>query len=184
MSDSKKVVFQAVRHAWVSRSDDELREAERIVTKALGDLPLDFQALAVVSNIFRAATASRAYLERTVLAKHRLSWSAFVSLFVLRVWGELELRELAREVGVTPGTLSGVVDTLERRKFVKRVAHPTDGRRVIIRPLAAGRRALESVVVLFNEQESFITKELDTTERDELARLLRRVLRTLDEADS
>lgn len=153
------------------------------MAEVLGDLPLDFQALAVVSNIFRAATAARAYLERTVLAKHRLSWTAFVSLFVLRVWGELELRELAREVGVTPGTLSGVVDTLERRRFVKRVPHPTDGRRVIIRPLAAGRRALEAVIVRFNEEESFITKELGADGRDELARLLRRVLRTLDDTE-
>lgn len=167
-----------------SQSDDDLRAAERMVAAELGGLPLDFQALAVVSNIFRAATASRSYLERTVLAQHELSWSAFVGLFVLRVWGELELRELAREVGVTPGTLSGVVDTLERRKLVKRVPHPTDGRRVIIRPLAAGRRTAESVVVRFNEQEAFITKELDAAERDELARLLRRVLRTLDEVDS
>jgi DNA-binding MarR family transcriptional regulator len=64
------------------------------------------------------------------------------------------------------------------------VAHPSDGRRVIIRPMAAGRRALESVIVRFNEQESFITKELTAAERDELARLLRRVLRTLDDAEA
>lgn len=170
-----------MRRAFGEGSDGDLRAAERAVAVALGELPLDFQALAVVSNIFRAATAARAHLERTVLSAHRLSWTAFVSLFVLRVWGELELRELAREVGVTPGTLSGVVDTLERRRFVKRVAHATDGRRVIIRPLAAGRRALEAVIVRFNEEESFITKELGAGGRDELAQLLRRVLRTLDD---
>lgn len=164
--------------------DDDLRAAELNVAEALGDLPLDFQALTVVSNIFRTATAARSHLERTVLAKHRLSWSAFVSLFVLRVWGDLELRLLAHEVGVTPGTLSGVIDTLERRAFVKRVAHPTDGRRVIIRSTPAGVTAVESVIVAFNQEESFITKELSATDRGELARLLRRVLRTLDGADS
>ena len=164
--------------------DDDLRAAELNVAEALGDLPLDFQALTVVSNIFRTATAARSHLERTVLAKHRLSWSAFVSLFVLRVWGDLELRLLAHEVGVTPGTLSGVIDTLERRAFVKRVAHPTDGRRVIIRSTPAGVTAVESVIVAFNHEESFIPKELSATDRGELARLLRRVLRTLDGADS
>lgn len=165
-------------------SDDDLRAAERTVATSLGDLPLDFQALAVVSNIFRTATAARSHLERTVLANHRLSWSAFVSLFVLRVWGDLELRQLAHEVGVTPGTLSGVIDTLERRKFVKRVSHPTDGRRVIIRATAAGVTAVESVIVLFNQEESFITKELSAVDRAHLARLLRRVLRTLDNVDA
>ena len=165
-------------------SDDDLRAAERTVATSLGDLPLDFQALAVVSNIFRTATAARSHLERTVLAKHRLSWSAFVSLFVLRVWGDLELRQLAHEVGVPPGTLSGVIDTLERRKFVKRVSHPTDGRRVIIRATAAGVTAVESVIVLFNQEESFITKELNAVDRAHLARLLRRILRTLDDVDA
>ena len=167
-----------------SDSDDDLRAAERNVAAALGDLPLDFQALAVVSNVFRTATAARSHLERTVLAKHRLSWSAFVSLFVLRVWGDLELRQLAHEVGVTPGTLSGVIDTLERRTFVKRVSHPTDGRRVIIRSTAAGVTAVESVIVRFNQEESFITKELSPDDREELARLLRRILRTLDDLDA
>jgi MarR family transcriptional regulator, organic hydroperoxide resistance regulator len=165
-------------------SDDDLREAERAVATSLGDLPLDFQALTVVSNIFRTATAARSHLERTVLAKHRLSWSAFVSLFVLRVWGDLELRQLAHEVGVTPGTLSGVIDTLERRTFVRRVSHPTDGRRVIIRATPAGVTAVESVIVRFNQEESFITKELSSDDRADLARLLRRILRTLDEIDA
>ena len=101
---------------------------------------------------------------------------------MLRVWGELELRQLAHEVGVTPGTLSGVIDTLERRTFVKRVSHPTDGRRVIIRATAAGVTAVESVIVRFNQEESFITKELSADDRADLARLLRRILRTLDDA--
>ena len=165
-----------------SDSDGDLRAAERSVAAALGDLPLDFQALAVVSNVFRTATAARSHLDRTVLAKQRLSWSAFVSLFVLRVWGDLELRQLADEVGVTPGTLSGVIDTLERRSFVRRMAHPTDGRRVIISATAAGVTAVESVIVLFNQEESFITKELSAVDRAHLARLLRRILRTLDDA--
>jgi DNA-binding MarR family transcriptional regulator len=173
-----------VPRAFRSQDDDELRAAERTVTQALGDLPLDFQALLAVSNIFRAATAARAHLERTVLSEHRLSWSAFVTVFVLRVWGDLESRQLAEEVGVTPGTLSGVVDTLERRGFVKRSPHTSDGRRVVVKATTKGCKALDSIFVRFNEEEMFITKELSGAERAELARLLRRVLRTLDAADA
>jgi MarR family transcriptional regulator, organic hydroperoxide resistance regulator len=173
-----------VPRAFGNQNDDELRAAERTVTEALGDLPLDFQALLAVSNIFRAATAARAHLERTVLSEHRLSWSAFVTVFVLRVWGDLDSRQLAEEVGVTPGTLSGVVDTLERRGFVRRGPHTTDGRRVVVKATAKGRKALDSIFVRFNQEEMFITKELSGAERAELARLLRRVLRTLDAADN
>ena len=179
-----RVRFRVVPRAFRSQDDDELRAAERTVTEALGDLPLDFQVLLAVSNIFRAATAARAHPERTVLSEHRLSWSASVTVFVLRVWGDLESRQLADEVGVTPGTLSGVVDTLERRGFVKRAPHTSDGRRVVVKATAKGRKALDSIFVRFNEEEMFITKELSGAERAELARLLRRVLRTLDAADA
>ncbi len=163
--------------------DDDLRDVERAVRDALGELELDVQALLAVSNVFRAATALRAHLERTVLSEHRLSWSAFVTLFVLRVWGEQESHRLAAEVGITPGTLSGVVDTLERRGLVRRRPHRTDGRRVLVRPTAAGLRTVNAVMPRFNAEEIVVTSGLDAAERRELSRLLRRVLRTLDELD-
>jgi MarR family transcriptional regulator, organic hydroperoxide resistance regulator len=169
-----------VSGTFANHHDDDLREVERAVSEAMGEMALDVQALLAVSNVFRAATALRAYLERSVLHEHRLSWSAFVTLFVLRVWGAQESHRLASEVGVTPGTLSGVVDTLERRGLVARCAHTTDKRRVVVKPTASGLRVVNSIMPRFNEQEVFVTSDLDAAERDELSRLLRRILRTLD----
>jgi DNA-binding MarR family transcriptional regulator len=175
------VGFPLVPGGLSDHHDDDLREVERTVSEALGELPLDVQALLAVSNVFRAATALRTYLERSVLNEHRLSWSAFVTLFVLRVWGEQESHRLAAEVGVTPGTLSGVVDTLERRGLVVRRGHRTDGRRVLVKATGKGFRAVDSIMPRFNEQEVFVTRDLADGEREELSRLLRRILRTLDD---
>ena len=50
-----------------------LTETERQVSERLSHMTLDFQAMAVTSNLFRAATAIRNHLERTVLAQHDLS---------------------------------------------------------------------------------------------------------------
>ena len=75
--------------------NDQLVEAERLIRDRMAYLDLDFPALAAVSNIFRAATAVRNHMEREVLAGHTLSWSAFVVLFVLRVFGQQESRDLA-----------------------------------------------------------------------------------------
>ena len=47
-----------MRRAMGGPGDDDLRAAERSVAAALGDLPLDFQALTVVSNIFRTISAA------------------------------------------------------------------------------------------------------------------------------
>ncbi|MCY7324603.1 MAG: MarR family transcriptional regulator, partial [Microbacteriaceae bacterium] len=59
-----------------------LAETERQVHDRLGGLPLDYSAMAVASNLFRAANAVRNHLERSVLAQHNLSWTGFVVLWV------------------------------------------------------------------------------------------------------
>src|SRR5687768_11351355 len=172
-----------VASPFTTDDDDELRDAELAVTTALGSLSLDFHALLAVTNIFRAATAARNHMEGTILVDHQLSWSAFVSLFVLRVWGPQESHRLAAEAGITGGTLTGVLNTLERRGLARRKAHATDGRRVIAEATAKGRRVVDSIMPLINREETLITRELSIAERDELSRLLRKVLRTLDDVD-
>jgi DNA-binding MarR family transcriptional regulator len=166
--------------AFSSDDDAELRQAERDVTAAFVDRSFDFSALLAVSNIFRAATAVRNHMEREVLSEHQLGWSAFVVLFVLRVWGAKESNEVAAEAGITGGTLTGVLNTLEKRGLVKRKPHPTDGRRLIVSPTAKGRKAVDAIMPVFNQHEAIVTSGLDAADRVALSRLLRTVLRTLD----
>jgi len=59
-----------------------LNETERQVENKLSGMTLDFDSMAAISNIFRAANATRNYLERTVLGPHELSWTGFVVLWV------------------------------------------------------------------------------------------------------
>jgi MarR family transcriptional regulator, organic hydroperoxide resistance regulator len=92
---------------------DDLLPAERKVIEKLGHLPLDFRAMAAVSNLFRASAAIRRKMENEVLAADRLSWTSFVVLWVLWVWGEMESRDLAAAVGISRPTSTGVVTTLE-----------------------------------------------------------------------
>lgn len=157
-----------------------LRQAERDVAAAFGDQPLDFGALLAVSNIFRAATAVRNHMERSVLKDRALGWSAFVVLFVLRVWGPGEPNQLAADAGVTPGTLTGVLTTLERRGLLTRAAHETDGRRLTITLTRSGRRAVDQIMPVFNQHESQVTAGLTTRQRTQLSSMLRTILRTLD----
>ena len=63
-------------------SPHTLAETEEQVAGKVGALPLDVEAMAAISNLFRAANATRNYLERSVLAASGLSWTAFVVLWV------------------------------------------------------------------------------------------------------
>ena len=110
----------------------DLVRAEHDIRQRIGDQPLDFAAMAAVSNIYRAANVIRNHMERKVLAGEDLSWAAFRVLFVLWIWGDQQTRYLADEAGVTKGTLTGVLKTLEKRGLARRRTHAGDGRLVLV----------------------------------------------------
>lgn len=168
---------------FASHDDRDLVRAERDVRLAFTGLDLDLRALAAVSNIFRAATAVRNHMESRILEPHELSWSAFTTVFVLRVWGEMDARSLANEAGVTAATLTGVMKTLEGRQLLKRRSDRDDGRRVMVSLTAKGKKVVDDIMPAFNRHEALVTQALTEPELDDLARFLRVVLRTVDAVD-
>ena len=114
----------------MSGAGRELPDVEREVLDRTAHLDLDQRAMAIVSNVFRASTAIRRHMEGRVLAESGLSWTAFVALWCLWIWGEMESRDLAAAVGITKPTATGVVSTLERRGLAARRRSPDDGRMV------------------------------------------------------
>ncbi len=157
--------------------DDDLLPDERKVVQELGHLPLDFRAMWAVSNLFRASAAIRRHMEAKVLSADRLSWTSFVAMWVLWVWGEMESRDLAAAIGVSRPTSSGVVTTLEGRGYVRRSKTAEDGRLVRVRLTPAGRRKIERLFPRFNAEEVALTTHLDREQQEELAALLRSMLR-------
>jgi DNA-binding MarR family transcriptional regulator len=162
-------------------STDPLVPEEADVLARVGALPVDLGAMAVCSNIFRAAQATRAHLAHGVLRRHDLSWAGFSTLFNVWVWGPMETRALAESMGVARPTVSGVADTLERRGLVRRESDARDRRLGRIAATADGERLIESLFPEFNAGESVLTAGLDDDERATLARLLRRVIHNAKE---
>jgi len=63
------------------------------------------------------------------------------ALDLLEQRGQMSAGELARESGLTTGAITGVVDRLERAGYARRVADPSDRRRVLIEPTPKARTA-------------------------------------------
>jgi DNA-binding MarR family transcriptional regulator len=156
---------------------DDLLPAERKVTEALEGLPLDFRAMAAVSNLFRASAAIRRHMEAKVLADDRLSWTSFVVLWVLWVWGEMESRDVAAAVGISRPTSTGVVTTLERRGYVRRARNAEDGRLVRVSLTEAGLAKITELFPRFNAEEVEVTAHLLPEQQEALASMLRSMLR-------
>lgn len=161
-------------------TDEQLLPAERRVLERLGHLPLDFRAMWAVSNLFRASAAIRRHMESKVLADDRLSWTSFVAMWVLWVWGEMESRDLASAVGISRPTSTGVVTTLERRGYVRRRKNAEDGRMVRVSLTDRGRRKIEQLFPRFNAEETLVTSHLSVKQQDAMATMLRSMLKTAE----
>jgi MarR family transcriptional regulator, organic hydroperoxide resistance regulator len=161
-------------------SADGLLPAERKIMEELGHLPLDFRAMWAISNVFRSSTALRRHLEATVLAPDRLSWTAFTAMWVLWIWGEMESRDFAAAVGISRPTATGVLSTLQGRRFVRRRKAAEDGRIVLVSLTPSGRRTIEALFPRFNAEEAKVAAALSEEEQDGLASTLRTLLRGME----
>jgi DNA-binding MarR family transcriptional regulator len=157
-------------------------ETERAVSGRLGGLDLDFRAMTAVQNLYRAASAIRNHFEQTVLAEAGLSWTGFVVLWVTWIWDSLETRDVAEEAGISKGTLTGVVKTLESKGLVRRVPMPADGRLVLVQITGPGRELMLRLFPQVNAAEVYVVSPLKPGEVGELAAALRRILTHLEGA--
>jgi len=158
-----------------------LSATEEAVNRRLGSIPVKREALAAVSNLYRAATAVRQHLENSALRAADLTWSAFVVLWVVWIWEEIETRHTAAEAGISKGTLTGIIKTLEGRGLIERRQHPDDGRLALLRLTPEGVALMERLFPAFNAEEQFVVEALDDAEAVHLADTLRRIVAHLEE---
>jgi DNA-binding MarR family transcriptional regulator len=117
--------------------------------------------------ILRAMTASA--------AEEGVTLQQFSVLGVLARVGLVPMSRLSTELHVTPPNITGVVDRLERKELVKRLASPGDRRKKEIQLTAKGESLYESVR---NGYSATIQESLDALTREEqeiLAKLLRKL---------
>src|SRR5262245_18443108 len=157
-----------------------LGETERAVRGRRGGIPLHWEQMHAAANLHRAAAAVRLQFENSVLRRPELTWTVFVVLWVVWIWDELETRQVAAEAGITKGTLTGVVKTLETRGLVTRLRHQTDGRLVLLSLTRTGKQLMEGLFPAFNAEEVFVTERLTATECTALADLIRAVITQLE----
>lgn len=160
-----------------------LAETERTAEARLNGLPVDFEAAAAVSNLFRAANSVRNHMVRTVLAPLDLTWTGFVTLWVAWIWGSAETRVIAEEVGVSKATLSGVLNTLEARGLLVRTAAVEDKRLVHVSLTPAGTSLIRKVYPKINREEAFATRMLSARGKQQAAKYFRKIAEATEQLD-
>ncbi len=155
---------------------DALSEAEADIRQRLAGSPVNLEVQRSISNLYRAASVVSRRAEREILAGLGLSWSAFVSMWVLWVWGEMDATQLANEVGLTPGTVTGVRKGLERQGLIETRKGEDDGRKVFIQLTHEGSSQFGELYPRFNKWSAELFANLSDEQTTVLADLLQGVI--------
>ncbi len=149
--------------------------------RARPDLNVD--AIGVTARLARlhAVVAPR---QAEVIERYGVRGTDFAVLATLvRLSDEdVSQRRLGLELGLSPGTISLRIDRLVGRGLVERRADPDDGRGAVISITERGRERFEASAPEHLAGARELLAGLSDRERDELARLLGKLLYTLEEA--
>jgi DNA-binding MarR family transcriptional regulator len=96
-------------------------------------------------------------------------------LGLLRDNGALSPSDLGQRLIVTRATVTGVVDSLERRGYVRRTPNPADRRSLLVELTPGGRRVVQEVRTLIHRNEKAWMSQLSDTELRAYIELLHRV---------
>ena len=166
------------------RVSESLIHEELDIMERVSGLPIDPQALAVMSNVWRASQAFRKAMEQEILRDYNLTFSSFSTLFIVWIWGPIEMSAIASSQSVARSTISSTVNGLEKKELVKRqhVGKDGDGRSIQVELTPTGRTLIEEVFPKFNEGEKRFVEGLTTEEAETLAYLLRKLLKSQNSA--
>lgn len=158
-------------------------EVDRIVAAWRRERPdLDVAPLEVLSRVSRLARHLD-LMRRGAFARAQLDPWEFDVLSALRRAGEpyqLSPGTLVAQTLVTSGTMTNRIDRLEERHLVERLPAPGDRRGVLVRLTDAGARRVDAAMGDLLDLERALLTDLPVSDREELAGLLRVLVRHFD----
>jgi MarR family transcriptional regulator, lower aerobic nicotinate degradation pathway regulator len=136
----------------------------------------DAEGLDVVDGLVQLSFQVQAVLSR-MGAEHDLSVTQVRLLGILRD-RDAEMLQLAAHLGLDKSSVTGLVSRAERRDLVRRVPSPRDGRAVLVTLTPQGRELTRDAGERIRDRIAALTAGLTEAERDTLAALATRILRT------
>lgn len=134
------------------------------------------------------STADGVQFIQAVAERSGMNLTDLQCINILSTTGPITAGQLAEEMRLTTGAITGVVNRLERAGYVRRAKDPADGRRVVVEPIPEGleragaaffgpraKEALDALIAGYDDRElaivlDFLQKSNALT-RQELARI-------------
>jgi DNA-binding MarR family transcriptional regulator len=140
----------------------------------------------LVEGVFTRIEMLLRHLKQTrhaELAAHGLEDYEYATLHFLGGCGpehQATPSEIAAWQQMSPSGITGRLDALERRGFIRRIPSSADRRKVIVELTGEGRRAWLSTFTPQTNEEANVLAVLDPAEQEQLDGMLRRMMRAVD----
>lgn len=140
---------------------------------------LDHEVLRSLRRIFHAVDRHSRRLARV----HGLTEPQAICLNAVNRAGEVNPGQLARTVSLSPPTVTGILDRLERRGLIRRERAARDKRQVVVCLTDDGRSLLDNSPPPLQERFTRRLTELSASRQRQIARSLNEVVRLMEAED-
>ena len=137
----------------------------------------------IIVYAFRLNNALVKQKNRNLSVYNLTSIQADVLMYVLRNYQSREVNQLDIQAvfKLTNPTVSGIIDRLEEKEFIKRVRSEKDARYRRLVPLPKGEALYDDLQRSAAEAEAHLVKDMTPEEASEFKRLLQVALKTSEE---
>lgn len=131
-------------------------------------------------------TSFRDLGRRVVLYQHKIAEQLDVynhdwtTIDMLSETGPITAGELGRRVGLTTGSVTALVDRLERAGYVKRERHPKDRRSIMIVPQYEDKSEVQHVYETLNQHMTELTNQYTAEQMETIQSFLKATIAILD----
>ncbi|MFJ5552717.1 MarR family winged helix-turn-helix transcriptional regulator [Streptomyces sp. NPDC093225] len=140
------------------------------------------RVIAELNMAGRDSSAASVAFHTAGAARMGLGATETKTLDLLERLGPLTAKELAERSGLAPASVTGLVDRLEAKGFVRRLKHPTDRRRVLVEVNPAKFAEVAPLYEDWAREVTELYEEFDTDELEVVLRFLKGATRRQREA--
>ena len=111
----------------------------------------------------------------SIIRKQGLTEAQFSVLELLYHKGDFRIKEIIEKTFSSGGTMTVIIDNLQKEKFIKRKRDPRDRRAILIEITEKGRRVIEKIFDKHLDNLDKIFSVLSSTEKDSMIHLLKKL---------
>jgi DNA-binding MarR family transcriptional regulator len=116
------------------------------------------------------------------LAKERITFPQYNVLLALAREGPMQMNRLSEHMLVAPANMTGLIDRMEKKGYVRRTRSPEDRRLLVVEPTELGSTVYRKISGRFVSYVKSIGQDLPAAELGSTVESLRKIMDTVEKA--